>query len=221
MTEEARLIVKIVSTFFILIPIILAWMVQEKAGKTFRLFTFFLALGFLADFVGFWHYLVSPIPDFFIENKLHFYILVEGMFFLWFLSNLDKIRRAYRSSLLILTCVVWLVLIVLIPDRIHISTPVNLFELVYQIIAIFLGSKILLQFIEEKETPIKQPHFWLVLGVFFYCLSTLLIALLKDTLYEQPVWPIHNFLNMTTYILYSIGFFQEIKRQKPASTSTG
>ncbi len=204
---NSAIALKLLSTLFILLPISYG-LKAYKAGRTFQLFTFFLMAGFMSDGLAAFHNLILPLPQPIIKNRLPVYCLIEALFFLWFIVTVGKINliKLFIRPLLLLVLVSWTVLKVVFPESIYSNYALNIFEAAYQVIVSFLASAVLLNLIEKQEPQGLSSTFWLALGIFFYSFSTFFLALLKYTFYQETVWPIHNILNIITYLLYTKGF---------------
>jgi hypothetical protein len=88
---SARTIVAIISTFAALIPFIAGVIVFKKAGLAYRLFTFFLLIGFLNDLFGLLffffkeQFIAMGLTKYVNDSLFYFFLLVEALFFAWFI----------------------------------------------------------------------------------------------------------------------------------------
>ncbi|MFA0964532.1 hypothetical protein AB9P05_22180 [Roseivirga sp. BDSF3-8] len=204
-----HLTLAIISTLFILVPLLTGLGTVKRAGMTFRLFVLFLLAGFVTDCLS-WYKNVAPgvttEQGLFIDGLYQLYSALEAAFFFWFISAVASpgwLHKAARYALW-LTVPVWLVIGVFSPFR-------GLFDATYQVLVAFLSAGVLLQYIEREPQPLRQPHFILLAGIFFYTLSTFVIVLLAKTPLADQLWFLHNAVNILTYVVYTVGFALQIK----------
>gem|GEM_PF-5986740 len=131
------------------------------------------------------------------------------MFFFWVIGQFSN-RAALKS---INKYALWLSLpgwIILAQVSESISTEemeVDLFPMVYRVINSFLASSALLELVEEGQSDLfNKFRFWILVAILFYTFTTFFITLI-GLKFGKEVWYLHNILNITTYILYSIGFY--------------
>lgn len=204
---SGSVLLKLLSSLFILIPLGFSFRVY-KAGIHFRLFAFFLLAGFLTDTLGAFHHVIQPLPDYIMDNRIPVYSLVEALFFTWFIAEVSNTGylKSFALPFLFFILVLWMCLVVLFPGSIYGNPTLNIFEATYQVIVSFFSSALLLSIIEKQRSGKLSAEFWLLMAIFLYTFSTFFQALLKNTVYQEIVWPIHNVLNILTYLLYTKGF---------------
>jgi bacteriorhodopsin len=64
---------------------------------------------------------------------------------------------------------------------------------------------------EQEVKPVEKPAFWILMGIFVYCFSTFFVFALKSSTSQQfadKLWPIHNVVNIITYLLYATGLWK-------------
>jgi hypothetical protein len=205
-----HLTLAIISTLFILVPLLTGLGTVKRAGMTFRLFVLFLLAGFVTDCLSWYKNVapgVTPEQGLFIDGLYQLYSAIEAAFFFWFIYTVASpgwLHRAARYALW-LTAPVWLLIGVFSPFR-------GLFDATYQVAVAFLAAGVLLQYIERESHPLRQPYFILLSGIFFYTFSTFVIVLLAKTPVADQLWFLHNAVNILTYIVYTTGFVLQIKK---------
>lgn len=192
---------KYLSIFSVTIPIILSLLTIRTNGLSVRLF-FFLLIGLLTEiameFGGF-----SYAARLMIFN---IYCLIECTFFCWFLSNYIRfIPPSLFRVFLFISLPSWVVCSFLYP-HLHISgmSGIAVFNLLYEIVISFLAGYALIKFVERQES-VSSPGFWFLMGIFIYCFSTFFIMTFLETSLTGRMWDPHNVINITTYLIYSIG----------------
>jgi hypothetical protein len=195
-------VLQIISSFSVLLPILLGLIVFKSRDFIIRIFLIFLVIGFVTDLAGWYFYLTQNWQT--NVQVQHVYILLESVFLLWFVSNFigHKTFKAIVSKLWIVAIPLWALALFMGKDAI------TIFKVTSQVIVASLSSFCLLKFIEKSEAVIKQITFWLLIGVFFYNFCTFFFMSLLASQTGWNLWYIHNITNILTNLIYAAGFLQ-------------
>jgi hypothetical protein len=185
----------------------------RTAEISIRLFFIFLLFGFLIDLTGWYIFFHQSLIPYLLYGSL-FYSVFESLFFLWLTTrHLTYTTRKKIRTIVIGIIVGWF--IYTISKGLAVGGEIShssLFDAFYQILISFLSGFALLQMVEKSENKIiDDSMFWILLGIFFYCFCTFFVFVLKLSIEHSladQLWPLHNVVNITTYIFYSIGLWQ-------------
>lgn len=169
-----------------------------------RLFLFFLIYGFLTDFV---------VGNIGISLHLRFimfnvYSLVESLFFLWVIIYLrlgPMITKVARIVFILLPFL-W------IYSHQNILKPYDenayrgIYDGVYTAIIAVLSGFGLLKFSERNNALHQTPDFWFLVVIFFNCFCVFFIKNLLEASFIEKIWFVPNIINITSYLLLSIGY---------------
>jgi len=189
------------------VPLAIALFNRKAAGFQFKLFIFFLAVGFATDITMYLMLgtrFVDRLPVIF-----NCYSLVEALTFLLliYLNATGKLMKKGTGVLLIITVLLWITVVLIKPAFLQ-SSASQVFDLFYEVVVAFLAGFTLLQLVEQQPDVIDSPVFWIFLGMFFYCFCTFFLMGLVNTLISQRIWIVNNIVNILTYMLYSIGVWK-------------
>ncbi len=200
-------IIQLISIWGITIPLMIGLIHFKAAGFQFRLFVFFLVVGLFTDITM--YCLRGTSNSYHLRDILNGYSLVEACFFLWLTYNNTSVKLLKRisKSLLIVTPLFWLLLMIIRSGKMN-TSPGQVFDPFYEVSVAFLAGFILLQIVEQDTTLDKNPIFWILLGIFFYCFCTFFIMGFLNTLLSQKIWFLNNIINIITYIFYSVGLWK-------------
>jgi hypothetical protein len=71
----------------------------------------------------------------------------------------------------------------------------------------FIAGFVMLELIEKKRGDGLPLLFWLVFGIFFYHFCTFFVMGMITTSTGNKIWWVHNSVNITTNIIYALGFW--------------
>jgi hypothetical protein len=210
-------IVQIASVLAILLPIVIGVINFKKAGSDLRLFVIFLVIGFCTDATMF--YLAQLKEPKYLVEIFTSYSLIESIFFFWtiYKNGRSKIMQQVVLALALATPFFWIGLVFAFPLAADTATRGRVFDTFYEIATAFLAGLVLLQMAEKEKSITAVPAFWILAGIFFYCFCTFFMMGFLRTYLSQRIWFLNNIINIFSYLLYSIGFWQ--LRQQPASTT--
>jgi hypothetical protein len=215
--SDQQLLLKIISTLAILLPLSCSLIGLRTSGILGRMFLLFLLAGLFTD-VALWYLYYHPVKGL-VLKIFNFYSLMEALFFFWLIRRLaiSQILRSVTSKFLYATGPVWIAGFYIYPLFIQGQAARSVpFDTGYEVIVSFLAGFALLHLAEREDELLKTPDFWLLLAIFFYCFCTFFIMSMLGTHLSQSLWPLNNLINITTYILYSIGLLR--LRHNPART---
>ena len=198
--------IKLISSFSIFLPLILAGIRYRTGDLNLRLFCVFLLVGAIVDFLG-W---VNFRTDFNVTTLMwvHLgYSFFEALFFTWistvFLEkSVTKKIRLFLGVLFTLLFTIRLVLM-LQPNPSYVLSPVV--DSIYLITTAFLAGFSLLRIAEDTLDIFQESWFWILSGIFFYSFGTFFIDTLKGTEVLGDTWKIRNIINIIQYIFFVIG----------------
>lgn len=208
-------IIGLVSTFTIIIPILLGVLANTKKTeiKT-QFFLCFLVFGFLVDVGGWytWYTHGQSSLHYTINFLYNIYSPIEAIFFLWFLSNIARSPVDNSAKVAMYTMLpLWLVLDVLLP-KLNITFAFSFFDPAYNILVAFIAGITLLHLIEKEAEISINPFFWTLFGIFLYNFSSFFIMLLKFTDFAGQLWFLHDTMNIITYLFFAVGFWVHYKQ---------
>lgn len=201
-----------ISTLAILIPLLINASLLKTTRINLWLFFAFLLFGLVVDLFG---WFVSNNSSF--ENILlilaTIYSITEALFFSYWIvlgTNFTLLKRIGYS--VIVMTFFWVIYLCFAGIEVGSSiSRLVLFDVFYQVAVAFIAGFALLNLIENENEISKIPSFWILTGIFFYCFSTFFIFVIKlsiDQKTANQLWPLHNVVNITTYVMYSIGLWK-------------
>jgi hypothetical protein len=197
---DAVYYLKIVSTFSVLLPLLLGIGLGMHRHRPYPLFLVFLFFGFLIDLTGWYMFITNNTQGNWYYR--YAYGLVEPLFYFWWIGYFSQSRVVVKSTkiFMVLSFMFWLVIIFYQPafSSYYIFTSVAL--------AFFAGF-LVLEIIENKKSSRLPLSFWLAFGIFFYHLCTFFIKGLINEQGARELWFIQNLVNITTNIIYAVGFW--------------
>lgn len=206
-------ILKVISTLFILLPIVLNLARLKESGLFGRIFFCFLLLGLTTD-LAFWY---MSLRETRIEptDLFNVYALVEALFFFWLIRSLTRSKALKLASEVILGVVpvAWCLFLawpIFDVGKTGQSAP---FVVSYEVVAAFLSGFALLALAEGKEQLWSSSSFWFLLGVFFYCFCTFFVMTFLGKRLLENLWHLNNVINMLTYLCYSLGWLRYDKQK--------
>jgi hypothetical protein len=200
--------IQIVSIVAIIVPICIGLINLKRAGFELRLLLAFLVIGLITDLTMF--YLVRINRTTHLLTIFNVYSLTEALFFYWFIwRNVKNVFfERILNVLLYLTPLFWLIFVVLYPNTLFTeATASQVFDTIYEIMAAFLSGYVLLKMVEREDTVLRVPHFWVLMGIFFYCFCTFFIMSFLNTQLSQQIWFLNHIVNILTYLIFSISFW--------------
>lgn len=214
MTDFSKAI-QLVSIWGIMLPLMIGLFRFKAAGFQFRLFIFFLVVGFVTDITM--YLLKGTLYKNWLPDIFNGYSLVEATTFLLIISlnATGKWMKRGTLALMVMTVLLWVVLVVIKPAFVQ-AAPSQVFDPFYEVIVAFLAGFTLLHLVEQQPDVIHHGIFWILLGIFFYCFCTFFLMGFVNTLLSQRIWVVNNIINLCTYLLYSIGLWK--LRQSPNAT---
>ncbi|MBL0741996.1 hypothetical protein [Chryseolinea lacunae] len=200
-----------ISTLSILVPLVMSLPVLRTGALSLRLFFLFLLTGLATDGLGWW---VAYHHDhwLYLQYAFTLYSCLESLFFLWFIGHHAKAKTLRRlARALFVATVIWFLYVFLIEGAGSGETSHSYFDPVYLLTVSFLAGFALLQLVETEAFITPLPVFWLQTGIFFYGFSTFFIFMVKLIVGPElagKIWFLHNLINITTYGLYTVGFWK-------------
>lgn len=199
-----------ISSAAIWIPLILAGLKWKTGDKKLRLFFVFLLFGALTDGLGWLAYVILQTD---LLQDIHpyvqfFYLWFEVLFFVWLAYSFyrTKSRVFWRKVFWIVSSLTFLI------DGVNRFGPGEHNEtfsaFVYSgvlVLSAFLMAFALLHLAEEKGEILREPWFWILGGIFFYCFSCFFIDMLGFTNLAEGLWPYRVILNMIQYVFFVVG----------------
>lgn len=200
MNNEAVYFINVFSTLSTPIPLGIGLLVVKNEASALRYFLAFLAVGLTVDLLG-WYNAHYPNNDFYgVIRKL--YWLIDLTFYGWFL------RWATKVKVVKVICQwVFLGLLLLWFAHLFEYSLLNTFRLSLGVSYSFIAGFVLLELIENKRGDGLPLVFWLVFGIFFYHFSTFFVMGMITTSTGNKIWWLHNAVNITTNIIYALGFW--------------
>lgn len=190
-----------------MVPLAIGLFNLKTAGFQFRLFIFFLIIGFGTDITM--YVLKGTIYKDRLPDIFNYYSLVEAITFLLMIYFNAKNELMKRSIpfLIVITALLWMVVVLIKPAFLQVA-PSQVFDPFYEVIVAFLAGFALLQLVEQQPDVIHIPVFWILLGIFFYCFCTFFLMGFVNTQLSQRIWIVNNIMNLLTYVFYSVGLWK-------------
>jgi len=200
-------VLQIISIWGVVIPLVIGLLNFRKGEFQFRLFVFFLLAGFCTD-ITMYFVLVSSY-SYYLGDILYCYSLIEACIFFWvcYHNASQKLLKRISLVLLISTPFLWLLLLIARSGLQNI-TPGQVFDPFYETCVAFLAGLIILQIVEQDYAIGRNPLFWILMGMFFYCFCTFFIMGFLNTLLSLKIWFLNNIINLITFVFYSIGLWK-------------
>lgn len=195
--------------YSILIPILSGIIVYNRIGLSYKLFVFYLALGFCVDVCK--PYMQSVVLSIWTYR---IFSIIEILFLSWFLKEVSQnktIKKIVRFAIPAFI-ILWIICyyIVVLPNQRY--SP--LFDTISSIYLSFLSAIILLQFTQQNINLIRRPEFWFVGGTFFsFFYATFLFGLMNTELLNK-IWFLYRINIVITYLAVATGFllFRQTQR---------
>ncbi len=205
----------LISTYSILIPIFIGVLSYKKANNLFRLFLFFLVIGFLTDFIISIFKERNDIPNGFLLFNI--YSFIEFFFFSFILYKNFKTLSLKRFALIVLICSLpfWIVTHfyrMSFPDGLFVSSAP--FETGSAAIISVLSAIMLLQIVETENDMFRFPNFWLFTGSFLYFFCSALIFTFFEVEFSflNKIWRLTLIFNVVQYAFYAVAFIKIWKK---------
>lgn len=199
MTDTAYYL-KILSTFSVLLPILIGIWGKFHRKWPYQIFLALLVFGFFIDLGG-WYMYVSQNTS--LNWVLRYaYNLVEPLCFFWLIGYFtsSKITRKMTIIFAGLAFAYW----------IFVLFQQSAFSGLYLFNGIsltFFSGFLVLEIIENKKEASLPLSFWIAFGIFFYHLSTFFVKGLLNTQIAAELWFIQNLVNIVTNIIFALGFW--------------
>ena len=208
--------INFISVYAGLLPVIAGIITLKKNSGSFRLLLLLFIYAFLTDyFVGYFYVRREINAAKFIFN---IYSPIEAGVFSFFIYSIGYSTIVKRLAItgFFIFLLAWLVLDVDLKNFVWKDNAFNgLFVTSYEIVIAALSAVCLLHITTVENRLINFPLFWMLLGLFIYCFSTLFINALVETNMMSEIWYIHNVVNILTQLIFTWGFLSLIK---PAPT---
>jgi hypothetical protein len=206
MTEFSKAI-QLISIWGIMLPLMIGLASIKTAGISFRLFIFFLMLGFITDITMF--LLQGTQYSELLPVILNYYSLAEALTFLTliYFHTTGKLIRRGTVALMVVTVLLWLVVVYIRPAFVQAAAS-QIFDPFYEVVVAFLAGFTLLQLVEQQPDAIRSAIFWVMMGIFFYCFCTFFFMGLLNTQLSQRIWVVNNIINILAYVLYAVGVWK-------------
>ena len=163
----------------------------------------FFVIGFLIDVTTWYFYSINNNKANFYSH--HAYDLFEAVFLCWFLGKVSPYPLAkylFTHS--------WILFVPFWMMRFYSPEWAGWFKTSTEVLIAFASCFFILRLVEKNEDISHDLVVWILLGIFFYCFSTyFLMGMLRSIL--RNVWYSHNLMNITTNLIYSIGFIRAKK----------
>jgi hypothetical protein len=150
---------------------------------------------------------------------MHLYFLyafTEVTFFIWFINSLFPTKKG-RPLLLIaslFSLAMWILCFVILQSGPGQNWYDSLFDSSTSAMLAIIAAYFLLQMTKDQEKLESQPRFWFLLGIFLYFFCSNFIFSFVSSDIVRRIWIIPITMNITTYLIFSVGLLQSIKRAK-------
>jgi hypothetical protein len=195
--------IPVASTFSVLVPLFFLLQHFKSHSREIRALALYFAVGFLVD-VSTWYFYFAPNHTA-IYYSHHSYDLFEAVFFCWFLGRVcpyPKARPFFTWA--------WILLVPCWAMRFLDPDWAAWFKTSVRAFIAFICCFFILRLVEKVADFSRDVTVWILLGIFFYCFSSCLILGLLMTILVKA-WYSHNLINITTNLIYSIGFIRAKK----------
>lgn len=202
-----------ISVFSTLAPITAGVIKYKIAGKYYRLFLLFLVYAFLTDFYAFLlhkKYIDTGMQSVYISSEI--YSLVEAVFLFFFImvTNESTFLKKICRLMIIAAIPAWGISFALFQKGTG-DSELTPFCTTYYIIAAFLSGYALLKLAEKTISLRKEPLFWFLIAIYFFCFNTFIIIAISDTAFGKRFWYIHNIINTGCLLIFMIAFLSITK----------
>lgn len=201
-----------ISSLAIWIPFFFALFKLKTGDTTFRLFFVFLVFGAMVDGFGMTIYYFLSREQFYYHGIFQIlYLWFEALFFVWLCFSFLEFNKKNRwrivlfmvfSALFISQFV--LKVVVFSPNTTLIAVTNSLFL----VTSSFLSAFALLRIAENKGEILRYSWFWILSGIFFYCLGSFFVDILSYTPIEKSIWSIRVFANIIQYGFFVVGILR-------------
>lgn len=212
MLNEVAYLLKLISTFSVLLPIAVGLWYLKQYGFVVKWFIAFLGIGLVTDMGGWIFYLIKN--DAANLYTRHAYALFDSLFLFWLLGRLspEGLVKSFLNKAWIVLVPFWLV-------RFYYLPAMSIFKTSTQVFIAFAACFIILRRVEASTSATRQLTFWILLGVFFYCFSTYFIMGMLATSLSK-IWYSQNLINIVTNLIYFVGFFKFSTQQEQEGSSS-
>ncbi len=202
----------------LLVAVIACFIFTRRTDRpALRVFPFLLLLELTVSLLG-RYYSLHRVNNLLLYNL---FAMVQFSFFTWFFIQTDPLEKTVR----------WMqVLLFIIPIVMAANTFLVQGLFVFNtytftsgsLLMIFLGCRFLFRMFKSpvNNNPLRNPAFWITVGVIFYFVSTVTILSLANTISRLPrstrglLQTILFTVNVLYYILFIIAFTCRIKHPK-------
>jgi hypothetical protein len=199
----------LLSTFTVLIPLVIAIAGFHKLNAIISKLMLFLTWSFIVDLKR-WY-----IPSDYFMHLYFLYAITEIIFFLWFLDALfpAKRPRTYTLVATVASIVLWICCFVIFQKGPGNNWLDSLFDSCTSAMLAITAAYHLFHLTKEPDRMESQPRFWFALGVFLYFFCSNFIFSLVSFDIARHIWIIPITMNITTYFIFSIGFWIAIREK--------
>lgn len=199
MEQDWRFYLQVISTFSVLLPVVMGLLFFREIGSLFWYFIGFLIVGFLVDFAG-WIFYITENGD--ANNVVRYaYSLFEPLFLIWFLGQFGP-----NTKLKFLLKNVWIIILPLWLISVFSNDFFPIYKTTTQIFISSASCFYILKFVEKESNIIHDLTFWVLIGIFFYNFCTFFLMGFLNTTLGLDLWYLHNVINVLTNLLYFVGF---------------
>jgi hypothetical protein len=198
--NETQYFLQIASTFSVVLPIVILLWGRFHHHWPYKLFLAFLVFGFLIDLGGWFFYLTKNANGNWIFR--YAYSLVEPIFLLWWVRFFfhGKVVKKALTWFLGLSLVFWFTAVLY-------RSALSSYYIFTAVALAFFAGFLVLEIIENKKSSRLPLSFWIAFGIFFYHLCTFFVKGLINEQAATELWFIQNVVNITTNIIYALGFW--------------
>lgn len=204
MLTESAYLLKITSTFSVLLPIVVLLLGRYYRTWPYRLFLIFLVFGFIVDFSGWIFFLIDDFSANWIFR--YSYSLFEPVFLLGWIAFFFK-SNIVKKTIYVFVCLSFLFWIL----SVFFQPAFSAYYIFTEVTIAFFAGFLVLEIIENKETTEMPLNFWIVFGIFFYNLCTFFIKGLIEKEISEKLWFVENLVNIATNVIFAVGFGLNLK----------
>jgi len=192
--------IPIASTFSVLAPLFLLLRNFKSYDLEIKALAFFLSIGFSVDMATWYFYTAKNNAA--LYGLHHAYDLFESGFLFWFLGRVSPFPRVR-----FLFTKMWVILFPWWLMRFYYPGWTSWFKTSTEVFIAFASCFLILGLVEKTDNISRSLVVWILLGIFFYCFCTYFI-LGTLVLVFTKTWFSHNLVNITTNLIYCIGFIR-------------
>jgi hypothetical protein len=206
-----------VSTFLVLLPLIIGLTHFKLMTKKERVFFWFIVYSFLSTYFAFYTFLSGTSNNLYL---IHIYTLAQLFLLTWFLY-LNNANQKYRKLILI---VVSIICVSAIFEAFSLQLGIKQYNsLTRSLTAIWITYLSVKGLIELRKNELivnlaHEPLFWFIIGVTISYSANIVIYVFQksvqnlsnEALLQMAI--IEAIMNITSLLLYSIGFWKIKKR---------